>query len=104
MKKLLLSLIIFGAALYIGGVPVYAQEQAASDAPATQQGDTRIEVDDENDVIRFFIKGEEVMHLDEEALHVRQDIRYGKVIIDYGQIGFETQALGVDDEDTTDAQ
>lgn len=52
--------------------PAFAQEQAAQAQPAA----TRIEVDEQAGVIRFFIEGEERAALDAKGLHVNGDVEF----------------------------
>ena len=75
---------------------VSAQEangiDSAASALAPDNGATRIEVDDDSDVIRFFIDGKERAFLDETGFHVHDDIGYGGIITDYGKKEFERLA------------
>lgn len=50
----------------------------------TDQKPTRIEVDEKNDVISFYIKGEASAMLDENGLHVIKQVNYGETIKDAG--------------------
>lgn len=60
----------------------FAQEKPQSDSlkPAA----TRIEADQDADVIRFIVNNREEMRLDSEGLHVRGNIEYSGVIADTG--------------------
>jgi hypothetical protein len=74
--------------LLIFPVAVQAQEAAAipaeTETPPTALEATRIEVDQDANVIRFFIDGQEAVRIDATGLHVRENIRYGGTIKDTG--------------------
>lgn len=67
--------------------PAFAEEITAPPVP-----DTRIEADDEADVIRFVVKGQLAAILDETGLHIRNDLAYGGVTMDDGPDGFDAHA------------
>lgn len=60
----------------------------------TASEDTRIEVDQDANVIRFFIDGEETMRLDDSGLYVRDNLSYGGKILDDGASSFSGGSLG----------
>ena len=60
--------------------PAFAQEQAAQAQPAA----TRIEVDEQAGVIRFFIEGEKRAALDAAGLHVNGNIEFTGQTVDIG--------------------
>lgn len=63
-------------------VPALAQEE---DAPAqAESAATRIEVDEQRGVIRFFVKGHEKARLTESGLQVMDDIEFGGTLTDVG--------------------
>lgn len=70
--------------------PSLAQEQSAP--VQVEPASTRIEVDDQAGVIRFFIDGREKARFDAAGLHVRENIDYGGMLTDYGQTGFDERA------------
>lgn len=59
---------------------------------AVRPQNTRIEIDQQADVIRIVIDGAEVARFDAGGLHVRGDVNYGGSIADYGQAGFDDHA------------
>lgn len=69
----LLSVTLFPAA-------TWAQENAENQAVL----DTRIETSDEDDTIRFFVKGEEIMRIDAGGLHVNGNVEYSGRSMDTG--------------------
>jgi len=62
----------------------FAQDMSNSNA----KSDTRIEIDDESHIIRFFIDGEESARLTKEGFSVRNSMAYGGTIRDQGEEGF----------------
>lgn len=66
MRHVLLVIIL----CFIALPPAMAQESIAPKSQA-EPAATRIEVDDEANVIRFFIDGQELAVLDEEGLRVK---------------------------------
>jgi len=77
--------------------PVHAQESSAVSAEAgatfTASGDTRIELDEQAGVIRFFIDGQQRAFLDADGLHVRDALDYGGVLVDVGKAAFDRRAV-----------
>ena len=67
---------------------------AYTKAQATNAAVTRIEVDEQANIIRFFIDGEESMRLDPNGLHVRDNQTYGGMIMDVGRFGYPGGSLG----------
>jgi len=61
-----------------------------SNAAAESVMATRIEVDDQAGVIRFYVKGQEQALLDTAGLHVHGDINFTGVMTDYGEAGFQS--------------
>lgn len=82
--------VLTAAFVIVLSAPALAQEQShpALGDPAA----TRIEIDEQANVIRFIVDGQEAMRLDAAGLHVRNDIDYGGALTDYGQTGFDAQA------------
>lgn len=78
----ILSALCFLAAIFF--VSSISQVALAQDGDQAEAQPTRIEVDDERDVIHFYIAGEEAMRLDAAGLHVRGGIHYGDSLIDRG--------------------
>lgn len=74
-RKTYLNLIIFTLFLFTGGIS-FGQCVQADD------GVTAIEVDSTNNVIRFYVEGEEVAILDSEGIHVYGDVSYNGVLMD----------------------
>lgn len=70
--------------------PVHAQQREAA-ADATEPFATRIVVDEEANVIRFFIDGKEKARLNADGLQVRENLNYGGNLTDYGPSGFDDQ-------------
>lgn len=58
--------------------------QAIDEKPATAQHETRIIVDEDVGVIRFFIEGEEQARLTSDGLLVRGNVEYGGTMRDAG--------------------
>lgn len=84
----MLTLIRYGIFIVLLSIgPASAQEEA--DAAIVTASDTRIEVDDNADEIRFLIKGKVIAVLREDGLHVRDNINYGGELTDYGHQSFE---------------
>ena len=80
-------------ALVLLSATTFAQQEQSH--PALRDvAATRIEVDEEANIIRFFVDGEETMRLDAEGLHVRNDIGYGGTVTDYGGSGFDEHTTG----------
>ena len=71
-----------------------AQEQPSAftdllPSGAAKSQDTRIEIDQQADVIRIVIDGAEVARFDAGGLHVREGVSYGGMLTDYGTVGFD---------------
>jgi hypothetical protein len=85
-----MRILCFGISLFIFSFPVCAQAQHDSPSPVKAEAAravseaTRIEVDQDANVIRFFIEGQEAVRIDARGLHVREDIRYRGTIKDTG--------------------
>ena len=62
--------------------PSFSQSQTSKDTEKPSH--TRIEVDEKNDVIRFYIKGAPAAMLDENGFHVIASMYYGGTIKDNG--------------------
>ena len=75
-----------------------AQEHAEKPATENVAGDTRIEVDHRKDMIRFYVKGEEVMRLDDLGLHVKYQLNYGTNLVDVGPYVFPAVRGEADNE------
>lgn len=96
MKKRMIFAIGLVLGAVLGGTVsphLYRNALAAEAKPAT-----RIDVDQTNHMIRFFIDGEESVRLSGEGLEVRNNIAYGGTTRDYGEAGFRDQGeVGVPD-------
>jgi hypothetical protein len=69
---------------------VPAPVQAEDVPPAEHMANaTRIESDNEADVIRFYVKGQLAAFLDDTGLHIRESIHYDGTIADSGPDGFK---------------
>lgn len=85
-----MRILCFVISLFIFSFPVCAQEQPDSTSPVKTEAaravsaTTRIEVDQDANVIRFFIDGQESVRIDAKGLHVREDIQYRGRILDIG--------------------
>jgi hypothetical protein len=79
----------FGAAFPVAAS--FAAEESVQQRETAQPG-TRVEADDEDGVIRFFIKGQLAAIVDETGLHVREGIEYGGTIADVGKASFDARA------------
>lgn len=69
-------------------VPANAQDDNAALEPLGSER-TEIIADDEEGVIRFLVEGEEVARLTRDAFEIRGDVRYGGVMLDQGDEGFD---------------
>ncbi|MCG7983350.1 MAG: hypothetical protein JAY90_11455 [Candidatus Thiodiazotropha lotti] len=89
------GILLSGVLLFLAiSTPAFADEQVTkvdegdahpAETVSTAVEDTRIEVDQDANVIRFFIDGEEAVHIDATGLQVRDNIRYGGVTVDIGR-------------------
>lgn len=68
-------------------VAPFRAEAGADQSP--DQADTRIEADDEADIIRFIVAGREVARLTSEGLIVRDDLRFGGMTEDIGDENYD---------------
>ena len=103
---LCLPVLVLLGATYPGAAAFAVDQQAPQSEPkviiAADHGEaipakpgTRIETDDQADVIRFYVKGQLAAILDETGLHVRDDVNYAGSITDYGPSGFDAHAAGL---------
>ncbi len=88
LRNLLRLTVLFIICIVALAAAALAQERSHP-APA-EPAATRIEVDEQADVIRFVIEGREAMRLDATGLHVRSDVSYGGAVADYGPAGFDS--------------
>lgn len=89
-KKALYSPMCMGAVLLLAVTPsAMAQEVVKSD-----NGQTKVEIDDENHTITFMIKGEPVAMFSEQGLIVIDNIEYGGMLTDYGQEAVQEKISG----------
>lgn len=72
------------AALCVLAGPAVAENQPRAAQTTAARAETRIEVDEQANVIRFFIDGEERAVLDASGLHVNGDVNYAGKIKDVG--------------------
>ena len=91
LDKCMRCLAIVGICLIALSDPVQAQQKKTASG-AVEPAATRIVVDEETGVIRFFIEGEEKARLDAAGMHVRGNVNYGGALMDYGRSGFKSQA------------
>lgn len=91
MRKLYVSIFVV---FLLGVIALSAEIQARRPAALAQaeSAQTRIEVDEQAGIIRFFIKGQETARLDAAGMHVRENIDYGGMLTDYGRTGFDERA------------
>ncbi|MBN9889377.1 hypothetical protein [Salipiger abyssi] len=82
--------------LFLAIAPLHANAQESAETPPA---DTRIEVDEDNDVIRFFIDGEEAAYLSKEGFMVRDSVAYGGTIRDHNGKVFESNTAETPQEE-----
>ena len=78
----MIRFLIVIALLIISPLTAYAQETGSEDSPAT-----RIEVDENNHIIRFFINGEEAARLTEKGFEARLIQATGSAVSEQGPNG-----------------
>lgn len=85
--------------LFIAFCAPASAQQAAPDTPDSAAtgaavSATRIEVDEQDNVIRFIVEGEERAVLGADGLHVRGDVTYGGRIKDVGEQAWPDDPAG----------
>lgn len=81
MRAYILSVLSICISIIALAAAMAHRSQAADEA-------TRIELDQQANIIRIFIDGEQTAQIDGSGLHVREDISFGGVMSDYGRSGF----------------
>ena len=80
LATLFVCALIFAASAFV--------QEAPATIPVHNTPPTRIEVDQQANIIRFFIDGEESMRLDPNGLHIKDNQTYGGMIVDVGKTGY----------------
>lgn len=81
------------AVVAVAVCPFMAKADPPKQPGASTHGspDTRIEADDDADVIQFIVAGREVARLTSEGLIVRDDLRFGGMMKDIGDGNYDAE-------------